>query len=266
MPDETKPGAAARLLDALDAVAQAFAEYRLETGQLPHRSGPWWEPLPWDVAAWRAGAAEALAKFDAARDAVIGSEPLEFVAWMLGEEAALDLKALGAPVTALAAIRDATNWLRVACSKALTGTPMPPDLGESYSAPAEGEERFTREGLLLAEYSGIRAALAWHIPGEPMKPSEYPLPTIWRHGPRSFSADRRNPIVVPEVVAAILEAFLDRAGPMTTQELEVAAGYQNPRQELSRFVRKHQGTPFAEAVRMPGGKGGGGYFVRVARA
>ncbi|MBM3983647.1 MAG: hypothetical protein FJ304_25925, partial [Planctomycetes bacterium] len=163
MPDEsTKPGPAARLLDALDAVAKAFIEYRSAVCQLPLCTLPRWDAAEWDSTAWCIGAAAAKAKFDAARDAALGSKPLFLPTWQMRKEAEEQLKDAGAPVAALDAVGDAVNWLRVAGDKCLTGKPRPVDYGQRPYDPSEDEIKFDEEWLFFLEYYTVRARLAWH--------------------------------------------------------------------------------------------------------
>lgn len=107
-----------------------------------------------------------------------------------------------------------------------------------------------------------RAALKWAA-NRTAPTADKPAAVIVQVSDRGFAVDGGEPISVTAMEAAILGAFAKCARPMTTAELERESGYQNPRKVLAGFVKKHAGTPFAAAVRLPGRKGGGGYFVRV---
>ena len=84
-------------------------------------------------------------------------------------------------------------------------------------------------------------------------------PTIFRHSLRCYSLEQRPPVTVTREEDSILTAFQKRCMPMETAELENLSGVTNP----SRVMKRLAHTFAAAAVRLPGKKGAGGYFVRV---
>ena len=88
------------------------------------------------------------------------------------------------------------------------------------------------------------------------------LPTIWSHGRGAYSLDGVNRIRVTEDEDDILTAFLEAGTPMKTGELVEMSGVETVSRVLG-GLRTGYDRLFAAAIRMPGKKNTGGYFVRV---
>jgi hypothetical protein len=89
-------------------------------------------------------------------------------------------------------------------------------------------------------------------PGDPAAEA----PVIWYHGERAYSADGRNPVVVPNEQHNALQAFLKRGVALDTQAL-TKVGINNVAKVMTAI-----GATFRGTVRKPEKKGQG-YFVRV---
>jgi hypothetical protein len=90
------------------------------------------------------------------------------------------------------------------------------------------------------------------------------LPTIWFHAERQYSIDRKTPFVVSDELDSILQAFLESQGAMETSDIEDKAGVTNVSRAM-RDLAEWNESVFKQAIRIPSGKGKGGYFVRVKR-
>lgn len=86
-------------------------------------------------------------------------------------------------------------------------------------------------------------------------------PTIIHLGQKLYKISRSEPIVVTDVEDAVLQAFIKNPG-MDNAQLVEKSGYPNAANILRAFVKKHNGI-FAPAIRLPGGKGKGGYSVAI---
>jgi hypothetical protein len=89
-------------------------------------------------------------------------------------------------------------------------------------------------------------------------------PTIWFHAERQYSMDRLNPLKVSDEFDSILQAFLESQAAMETNEIEERAGVTNAPRAMQYLAEWNEGT-FKPAIRIPGGKAKGGYFIRVKR-
>jgi hypothetical protein len=92
-------------------------------------------------------------------------------------------------------------------------------------------------------------------PAKRRKKKKSPEPTIWYHGDRSYSADRKSPISVTREQHNILKCFLDHNRSLTTEELGKTTS------NVSAVVTK-LAERFGSAVQQPLRKGDG-YFIRV---
>jgi hypothetical protein len=92
--------------------------------------------------------------------------------------------------------------------------------------------------------------------------AETPLPTIWDHGERSYSIDRVNPILVTREEDDILQTFLDQDRAYDSTGLTTETGCKNISRAIT-DLQAHYNAVFAAAIRAPGARGAGGYFIRV---
>jgi hypothetical protein len=83
--------------------------------------------------------------------------------------------------------------------------------------------------------------------------------TVWYHGGRSYSADRKTPRLVPAEQHNALSAFLDRDEALDTKAL-ANAGVSNVSAVMGKLA-----SQFGNSVRLPENKGDG-YFIRVRTA
>jgi hypothetical protein len=89
-------------------------------------------------------------------------------------------------------------------------------------------------------------------------------PTVWYHGEHVYSADMtgRDPVVVTDEEHDVLTAFARKQIAMTRADIEKSANVTNAPRIMKQLAKRYHGR-FAAAVRRPGVKGKGGYFVRV---
>ncbi|MBP3957790.1 hypothetical protein J8F10_21265 [Gemmata sp. G18] len=95
-----------------------------------------------------------------------------------------------------------------------------------------------------------------------MEASETPdNATIWYHGDQGYSVNGR-PVSVTDEEHKVLQVFAEKQTAMKRSELEEAAVISNAPRVLTKLAKSYS-EAFAAAIRRPGGKGKGGYFVRV---
>lgn len=87
--------------------------------------------------------------------------------------------------------------------------------------------------------------------------------TISYHGLQGYSTNGA-PVSVTEEEHKVLQAFVLNQTSMTRSELEAAANITNAPRVLTQLEERYGGI-FAPAIRRPGRKGKGGYYVRVIR-
>jgi hypothetical protein len=147
-----------------------------------------------------------------------------------------------------------------------------PSASEAYAAAKAGWraevhetcERARREAAVLPNLAAEidRAAtarlLGWQAPAAalPLGESEAGTPTIWYHGERAYSSDRRSPKSVSLETHKALQAFLDRAIALDSEAIS-GRGVCNPSKVMNALARMFPG-----AVRLPERKGEG-YSARV---
>jgi hypothetical protein len=99
-------------------------------------------------------------------------------------------------------------------------------------------------------------------PAPPPRQPLDPAATILSLGNRRYAIKGAAPVIVTEREDAVLQAFLDH-GPIELPELKRLSGYGAKAPDILRqLAKKYDGT-FANAIRMPGRRGQGGYYVRV---
>lgn len=86
-------------------------------------------------------------------------------------------------------------------------------------------------------------------------------PPVWYHGGQGYSLDG-DPIALTEEEHKVLKAFAANPTAMTKPELAEAADVENVPRVLADLTKRYNGV-FGPAIRRPGRKGQGGYFIRV---
>jgi hypothetical protein len=89
-----------------------------------------------------------------------------------------------------------------------------------------------------------------------------PQPTIWHHGGRGYSCDGVSPYVVTDEEHKVLLAFIQSHTAMSKDDLEKAAEVYNVPRIITQLFTRHKGM-FSAAIRRPGKKGNGGYYIHV---
>lgn len=110
----------------------------------------------------------------------------------------------------------------------------------------------------IAYDSYMCGLLTWARTAEIVADEE--LPTVWYHGERGYSADRREPIVVTPTEHNVLQIFLKKTTALATKDLEETGG--NVAQTVAALRDKYS-ERFAPAIRTPGDEKGTGYYIRV---
>lgn len=89
--------------------------------------------------------------------------------------------------------------------------------------------------------------------------------TIHFHGGKAYSIGNSGPITVTDPEDAVLQAFLPLPS-MDGRTLGEKSGYGDRAPKILRDLRKKRNGLFASAIRLPGGKSGGGYHVAIRKA
>ncbi len=129
------------------------------------------------------------------------------------------------------------------------------------SVGVEGSED---EGIASEELGCVRRVANAGAKGsedEATAPQCRTLPPIWYHGDRTYSLNG-DPIVVTIEEDYVLQAFLEKPTAMTKRDLEDKSGVTNAPRVLTALTERYRGV-FKLAIRRPGAKGQGGYFIRV---
>ncbi|MFQ5732840.1 MAG: hypothetical protein ACE5KM_12910 [Planctomycetaceae bacterium] len=88
--------------------------------------------------------------------------------------------------------------------------------------------------------------------------------TVVFHGNHCYSVGDGEPLRLDDNDSYVLQSFLD-APAQNKAEIEKKAGVPRPHEILKRLTTKYNGV-FRTAIRLPGGKGKGGYRVTIRRA
>lgn len=134
------------------------------------------------------------------------------------------------------------------------GGQMQPEVWREYEAQ--------RHTFVLEQLANIKRAFARTQPPVQSSSSESTMATIWFHGQQNYSIDRTNKYKVSEQFDNILQAFFEYPYAMETEDLEDRSGVTNASRAMKELVTWNNGI-FKAAIRIPGGKRKGGYFVRV---
>jgi hypothetical protein len=92
----------------------------------------------------------------------------------------------------------------------------------------------------------------------PGSDSEQGLPTIWHHGPGSYSDGKLAPVSVSPEEDFALRAFESAQASLTSPQLEGYKGVNNPSRVMKKLADRFPGR-----VRGPGSDRGTGWFVHV---
>lgn len=187
-------------------------------------------------------------------------EPVVFVAF---EDAAAFLRSVGH-----FSIDNLDNWRAAGwiedyrCDLSPSADPKAaPPAGIARLNLPPGRHRLVgiRRAALSAPTAGQAAAEAKQGEGE--KPG---AATIIAVGNRQYRIGSSSPVVVSENEDNVLQAFIEQAS-LDLPELAERSGVDRPARVLSDLASKYGGA-FAPAIRRPGGKGKGGYFVNIQAA
>jgi hypothetical protein len=91
-----------------------------------------------------------------------------------------------------------------------------------------------------------------------------PADTIIAHGNKVYTINLWEPRIVADDEDTVLRAFL-RQPAMTSKTLEDRTELVSPAKLLRALTTRYDAR-FAPAIKLPGGKGKGGYFVRIREA
>jgi hypothetical protein len=97
------------------------------------------------------------------------------------------------------------------------------------------------------------------------QPSGNDAATIRYLGEKAYSIGSSSPITVTDPEDAVLQAFLPLAS-MDGPTLGEKSGYGDRAPKILRELSKKRSGLFAAAIRLPGGKSGGGYHVAIRKA
>jgi hypothetical protein len=88
--------------------------------------------------------------------------------------------------------------------------------------------------------------------------------TIWSHGNGTYSINKREQFKVTIEADAILQLFLNRQQPLETKEISSRITISNVSRTIN-WINEFENGLFAQAIRSPNRRGGGGYFIRISR-
>lgn len=146
----------------------------------------------------------------------------------------------------------------------LSDEPTPADLAQLEQLKARLQRRAERERE-QEELSrvAIRMLREARTANDLRAVQEKPAAIVWL-GDCVFLIPGQRPLSVGAEEQAVLTAFL-RSPVLSERQLVDVTGYQNPVKTLRALKVKYKGS-FSPYIELPGGKGRGGYHVKIVKA